>query len=84
MTFTDTTSTHHKAQKHSLVGEAGRYGVASGLRASARQSVNISPETMERVAKRKLASVVAGKVGYNRFGALGDSGTIGQHLSIKA
>jgi hypothetical protein len=39
---------------------------------------------MERVAKRKLASVVAGKVGYNRFGALGDSGTIGQHLSIKA
>jgi len=80
MTFTDTTSAHRKAQGRSRFGEAGRYGVES----SSRQSVNISQETMERVAKRKLASAIVGKVGYNRSGAIGGTETIGQHLSAKA
>jgi hypothetical protein len=46
--------------------------------------VNISQETMERVAKKKLASAIVGKVGYNRFGAIGGTDTIAQHLSAKA
>lgn len=84
MTFIDTTSAHRKAQGRSHFGEAGRYGVESGSRVSSRQSVNISQETMERVAKRKLASAIVGKVGYNRSGAIGGTETIGQHLSAKA
>ncbi|MGY8695734.1 MAG: hypothetical protein ACKVGW_16265 [Verrucomicrobiia bacterium] len=84
MTFTDTTSAHRNAQRRSHFGEAGRFGVQSGLSASARQSVNISPETMERVAKRKLASAIVGKVGYNRSGAIGGTETLGLYLSETA
>ena len=86
MRFTNEIPTKHRTQARARArfGEAGRYGFSSGLRASGRQSVNISHETMERVAKEKLTHAIMGKIAYNRFGALDQVETIGQHLSTTA
>lgn len=84
MRFTNEIPTTRKTQGRARFGEGGRYGFSSGLRASGRQSVKISHETMERVAKEKLTYAIMGKIAYDRFGALGQVETIGQHLSTTA
>ena len=84
MRFTNANTVNRKPQGASRFGEAGRYSVGSNSRVSGRQSVNISQETMELVAKKKLGHVVVGKIAYNRLGAIGNEDTVGQHLSTRA
>lgn len=84
MQFSDSIPAHRRSQGRSLFDEAGRYRVESGSRAPGRQSVNISQETMDRMAKKKLTNVIASKIAYNRLGAIGEFETVGQHLATKA
>jgi len=51
----------------------------------AKQSVNISRETMTRVARERLGGALQMKLAYNRLGAMESStARIGSHLSVKA
>jgi|ETNmetMinimDraft_22_1059887.scaffolds.fasta_scaffold47091_1 hypothetical protein len=83
MAFSDAIPVHRKPQGRARFGEAGRYGVVSNANPIGRQSVNISRETLDRVAKAKLGGAISSKLGYNRFGSLGQVETVGQHLSTK-
>jgi len=49
-----------------------------------RQSVNISQETMLKVARAKLGRMVNQKMGYNQQGALSAEPSVGSLLSAKA
>lgn len=48
------------------------------------QTVDISRETLERIARAKLKNAVRQKLSYNLQGKLSLSERIGQHLSAKA
>lgn len=59
----------------------GEYGSRKG----AKQRVNISHDTLVRMARSKLSSMVSQKLAYTRSGAIGNSEqTVGQLLSTKA
>lgn len=50
-----------------------------------KQSVNISKETMAKVAREKLGNALQVKLAYNRFGAMQSSvDRVGMQLSAKA
>ncbi len=49
-----------------------------------RQSVNISEETMLKIARDKLSRAVGHKLSYNRSGAFAEERPVGQLLSAKA
>ncbi|OUW17016.1 MAG: hypothetical protein CBD18_05755 [Opitutales bacterium TMED158] len=84
MSFTDAIPVQSRSQGRPRFGEAGRYGLDSNAGNVGRQTVNISRETMDRVARAKLGGALSSKLAYNRSGSLGQVETIGQHLSTKA
>lgn len=49
-----------------------------------RQSVNISEDTLMRVARAKLSRMVSHRLGYGPQGALASEPTVGSALSTKA
>ena len=50
----------------------------------AKQSINISKETMAKVAREKLGNALQMKLAYNRFGAMQSSvDRVGSQLSVK-
>lgn len=49
-----------------------------------RQSVNVSRETMVRVAREKLLRAVTSKISYNRFGEFDQAPQTGTLLNVKA
>lgn len=53
-------------------------------RSTPKQSVNISQETMMKVARAKLGRMVNQKMGYNQHGALSPDSYVGSLLSAKA
>lgn len=52
--------------------------------ASMKQSVNISEDTMMRLARAKLSRAVSQKLAYNQQGSLGSEYSVGGFLSAKA
>lgn len=50
----------------------------------AKQSVNISQETMLKVARAKLGRMVSHKTGYNQHGVFSPASEVGTLLSTKA
>lgn len=61
-------------------------GAYRGSESSAkpRQSVNISQETLLKVARAKLGRMVNQKIGYDQRGLLGSESYVGSLLSTKA
>lgn len=53
--------------------------------AKAKQSVNISKQTMEKVAREKIGNALQMKLAYNRFGAMQSPSLnrVGTQLSVK-
>lgn len=49
-----------------------------------KQSVNISPDTLFRLARHKLSKAVHQKLAYDQRGILGREAKVGQLLSVKA
>lgn len=56
----------------------------SGSRKGAKQRVNISRDTLARMARSKLSTMVSQKLAYTRSGAIGGEQSVGQMLSTKA
>ena len=48
-----------------------------------KQSVNISPDTLFRLARHKLSKAVHQKLAYDQRGVLGHEANVGQLLSVK-
>lgn len=64
---------------NSVRKESGR-----GWSREAKQSVNISEETVARVARSRLAQALRMKMSYNRYGEFEERLPVGSHLSAKA
>ncbi len=62
----------------------GRGAYESGENSSrSRQSVNISPDTLLKVARAKLNRMVDHRRGYNQQGAIKGEASVGSLLSVK-
>ncbi len=55
-----------------------------GQSSSSRQSVNISQDTLLKVARAKLNRMVDHRRGYNQHGAIAGEASVGSLLSVKA
>lgn len=53
-------------------------------RSGSRQSVNISPDTLLKVARAKLGRMVDHRAAYNQKGAISNESSVGSLLSAKA
>lgn len=64
--------------------ERGGGGRRSAPEGQARQSVNISEDSMMRMARAKLSRMVSLRLGYDQRGAIASEAVVGSLLSAKA
>lgn len=86
MAFTDAVNLNNASRSHARPGH-----VAPGARPqqeqrsrSPRQSVNISEETLLRLARQRLSRAVGSKLSYNSSGAFETEARVGSLLETRA
>lgn len=86
MAFTDAVKLNNVSRGHARYGYAtpGARPQQERRSGSSRQSVNISEETLLRLARQRLSRAVGSKLSYDRSGAFETEARVGSLLDARA